>query len=404
MARKLLVIDDHPETLGVIEHVLQQQGYEVVSTRSGKQGLILAQQERPDLVLVDMMMPEIDGNEVCRRLRADPELTDIPIIMFSAVDEAEQKLAGFDAGADDYLTKPTLPTELVERIATLLEKVPQPTTDETDANTVEREAPEPPPWLRSQSPPGEEAAEESRSGKLIAVIGARGGSGTTTAAINLAATIADTGCPTTLVDLDLTQGHVAFYLNQEVSGGINFLANLTEQEFQSRLPQQLISYNENLKLLLTKPNLDGRSSLLGVEQTAVLSEMLRRQNQCVVVDLGRGVTSMSRPILHQANQVIVCLRPERVALSAARQFLIQLQQTLFPHSALNVLMVDFSDSVKLPQEAVEEFLGHPLVSMIPIPPQEMTQAVNKGVAFVHLYPQMEATGLFYQLAQQFVTT
>lgn len=403
MAHKLLVIDDHLETLGVIEHVLQQQGYEVVSTRSGKQGLILAREERPDLVLVDMMMPEINGTEVCRRLRADPELADIPIIMFSAVDEAEQKLAGFEAGADDYLTKPTLPTELVERIATLLEKAPRPTTDEIDPNTVEREAPEPPSWLHSQ-PPSEETASSSAESNLIAVVGARGGSGATTVAINLAASMADMGCPTTLVDLDMIQGHVAFYLNQKVSGGINFLANLTEQELQSRLPQQLVSYKENLQLLLAKPNLDGRSSLLGVGQTSVLSEILRRQNQCVVVDLGRGVTSMSRPILHLANQVVVCLRPERVALSAARQFLLQLQQTLFAHSALDVLMVDFSESVKLPREAVEEFLGHPLVSMIPIPPQEMTQAVNKGVAYVHLYPQMEATLLFQQLAQQFVPT
>lgn len=121
MAYKILVIDDHPETLSIIQRVLQQQGYQVLGARSGFRGLTLAESENPDLVMVDGMMPEMDGWEVCRRLRATPKLAKIPIIMFTAVDEAEQKLAGFDAGADDYLTKPTEPDELVERVKTILD-------------------------------------------------------------------------------------------------------------------------------------------------------------------------------------------------------------------------------------------------------------------------------------------
>ncbi|MCA9896534.1 MAG: response regulator, partial [Anaerolineales bacterium] len=92
IAFKILVIDDHPETLSIIQRVLQQHGYNVLGARSGFRGLSLAESENPDMVLVDGMMPEMDGWEVCRRLRAMPKLGDMPIIMFTAVDEAEQKL------------------------------------------------------------------------------------------------------------------------------------------------------------------------------------------------------------------------------------------------------------------------------------------------------------------------
>jgi two-component system, OmpR family, response regulator len=131
IAYKILVIDDHPETLSIIQRVLQQQGYNVLGARSGFRGLSLAESENPDLIMVDGMMPEMDGWEFCRQIRATTRLADIPIIMFTAVDEADQKLAGFDAGADDYLTKPTEPAELIERVKMILDNHPPKATAET---------------------------------------------------------------------------------------------------------------------------------------------------------------------------------------------------------------------------------------------------------------------------------
>ena len=120
MAETILVIDDDLDSLKLIGLLLQRQGYEVAAAPSGSEGLEMARSETPDLILLDIMMPTMDGYEVCRRLRSDPQLTHIPVIMFTAKTRVDDKVAGFEAGADDYLTKPTHPAELASRIRTLL--------------------------------------------------------------------------------------------------------------------------------------------------------------------------------------------------------------------------------------------------------------------------------------------
>ena len=130
MTHKILAIDDHPQTLDIIVAALKQYGYRVVSSLSAVEGLRLAQEEQPDLVLLDVNMPDMDGLEACRRLRADPQLENVPIIMFTAEDEPHQRLAGFDAGADDYLTKPTNPTEMIARIEGILGSMTETAEDE----------------------------------------------------------------------------------------------------------------------------------------------------------------------------------------------------------------------------------------------------------------------------------
>ena len=106
MKYKILVVDDHYETLDIIVMTLQSYGYETVYSASPLEALELANAEHPDLALVDMNMPEMNGMDVVRRLRSMPALSDIPIVMFTAEDQADQKKAGFAAGVDDYLIKP----------------------------------------------------------------------------------------------------------------------------------------------------------------------------------------------------------------------------------------------------------------------------------------------------------
>ncbi|MBK8988453.1 MAG: response regulator [Chloroflexi bacterium] len=91
MTFKLLIVDDHPETRSIIERVLTQQGYQVVTASNGVEALKLAEQEKPDLVTLDFMMPVMDGRETCQRLRQRPEMAKVPIMMFTAVDDPQQK-------------------------------------------------------------------------------------------------------------------------------------------------------------------------------------------------------------------------------------------------------------------------------------------------------------------------
>ncbi|HVU12446.1 MAG TPA: response regulator, partial [Phototrophicaceae bacterium] len=120
MAEKILVVDDDIDSLKLIGLMLQRNGYEVIAANAGNQALTRAASDHPDLIILDIMMPDMNGYEVSRRLRRNPETQNIPIIMFTAKTLIDDKVAGFEAGADDYLTKPTHPAELASRVKAIL--------------------------------------------------------------------------------------------------------------------------------------------------------------------------------------------------------------------------------------------------------------------------------------------
>ncbi len=120
MASKVLLIDDNANLLKLISIILRQSGFEVEMAHSGKLGLSLAESGKPDLVLLDVMMPDMNGYEVCKQLRDNPTLNHTRIILFSAMSRRKDKETGFDAGADDYLIKPIHPVELVNKVREVL--------------------------------------------------------------------------------------------------------------------------------------------------------------------------------------------------------------------------------------------------------------------------------------------
>ena len=117
MKNKILLIDDDPTLLDLLSQFLQESGYEIFSAANGTLGLKIAYNERPDLVLLDVMMPGMDGWEICARLR---EMTEVPIMMVTAKSSEADKLRGFRLGIDDYVTKPFSFAELVARVQAVL--------------------------------------------------------------------------------------------------------------------------------------------------------------------------------------------------------------------------------------------------------------------------------------------
>jgi two-component system, OmpR family, alkaline phosphatase synthesis response regulator PhoP len=114
--RKVLVIDDEPGIIEIVETNLEGDGFEVISASNGKEGLEKIKQEAPELVVLDVMMPEMDGWEVLRNLERDPETAGLPVIMLTAKAADEDYIYGLEEGAVEYITKPFLPQELVNRI------------------------------------------------------------------------------------------------------------------------------------------------------------------------------------------------------------------------------------------------------------------------------------------------
>lgn len=117
---KILVVDDDQGTTKLLEYILSKQGYDVISVNNSSDTLPVALAHDPNLILLDLMMPSVDGLEVCRHLRAEPQFANIPIIFFTSVGEIEKKVAAFGSGASDYIVKPIHPQELQIRIKALI--------------------------------------------------------------------------------------------------------------------------------------------------------------------------------------------------------------------------------------------------------------------------------------------
>jgi DNA-binding response OmpR family regulator len=120
----VLVIEDESDILEVIEYNLRREGFEVQSSREGREGLRMVRGEMPSLLLLDLMLPGVDGIEICRQVKADPATRQIPVLIVSAKGEESDVVLGLGVGADDYITKPFSPRELIARVKAVLRRGP----------------------------------------------------------------------------------------------------------------------------------------------------------------------------------------------------------------------------------------------------------------------------------------
>lgn len=120
---KILLVDDEPDILEIVRYNLSAEGYQVFTAKNGIQAVKKAKKERPQLIILDVMMPEMDGIEACEQIRKNPDLNNTIITFLTARGEDYSQLAGFDAGADDYITKPVKPKVLVSKVKALLRRL-----------------------------------------------------------------------------------------------------------------------------------------------------------------------------------------------------------------------------------------------------------------------------------------
>jgi len=128
---KILLVDDEADILEFLGYNLTREGYRVEKAKDGKQAIRIARELKPHLVILDVMMPEMDGMETCTSMRNMPELNDPLIVFLTARGEDYSQIAGFEAGADDYISKPIKPKIFLSRIQALLRRIPEPAADKT---------------------------------------------------------------------------------------------------------------------------------------------------------------------------------------------------------------------------------------------------------------------------------
>ena len=122
MSERILIVDDEPDLLELVRVNLADSGFQVEATTSGREALERVRRAPPDLLVLDLMMPDVSGTEICRQIRSTPEISNLPIIMLTAKAEELDRVVGFELGADDYVTKPFSPRELALRVRAVLRR------------------------------------------------------------------------------------------------------------------------------------------------------------------------------------------------------------------------------------------------------------------------------------------
>lgn len=353
MAEKLLIIDDDLDTLKLVGLILQRHGYTIVAANGGNAGLAKAVAERPDLILLDLMMPDMDGYEVTRRLRSDPSLAHIPIIMFTAKTMLDDKVAGFEAGADDYLTKPTHPTELITHVKALLARVQGRRT----------------------------AAAAAQTAYTVGLIGSKGGVGTTTLAINLAALATQAGHEVILADLHLGSGALGLMLGLTPPQGLAALLAHPPAEINQRtVGGQLLPHTAGMRVLAGLP-LPGEASLgVNAPQGEAVMQGLSCMCKVLVLDLGASLTELARRVLPLCQTVVVVSDITRVGMLQTKALLNDLGLLGLTSSRLALTLVNrVPASTQLAWQQIEQTLGHKVVVVITPAAELAYQASEAGL-------------------------
>src|SRR5512140_2213337 len=286
MSEKILIVDDDVDTLRLVGLMLQRQGYQITAATSGEQALGKAFEELPDVILLDVMMPDMDGYEVTRRLRKNPATLHTPILLFTAKTQLDDKVAGFEAGADDYLTKPTHPAELQAHIRALLSRMPA------------KQAAEPQP-----------APKAEQHGRVIGILGARGGLGTSMLACNLAgAFYAREQADVILAELTPGRGTLAMDLGTPNATGLNdLLCGKPVEVTRDKVESLLVPHGSGLRLLLASESPRDVRLVNQVDNYPPLVACLSTLARYVVLDLGSGLYPFIEKLLPLCTDRIVVL-------------------------------------------------------------------------------------------------
>ncbi|MBX3045807.1 MAG: response regulator [Anaerolineales bacterium] len=320
----LLVVDDDLDTLKLVGTTLEKQGFHIIAAKDGQEALDRVAETQPDLILLDVMMPKMDGYEVTRRLRANPDTAQIPIILFTAKAQVDDKVVGLEAGADDYLTKPTHPAELVARVRNILKRPvtsmlpplpPEPAPDERRSAAPAAPAP-------SYAGPQSSPAPSGGSRAVVGVLAAKGGQGVSTLCINLAAGFAEKPDKSVIL-AEFTPGHgdLNVRLSQTGEGLVELLRRSARDIYRSAVESTLVEHKDNQRLLLAglRPS-DVTLTHAGEQAAAVVNE-LKQIADYVVLDLGVSLPTSSQRALEHCTHILVVAEPDPNSFEQTRALL-----------------------------------------------------------------------------------
>ena len=362
MNERILIVDDDPDALTLIGLTLERRGYTVLRASGGTEALMMVEAERPHLVLLDLMMPHMDGYEVCRRIKSDPHMSSIPIVMLTAKAQMASQVEGYRVGADDYVTKPVHPDDLASHIRTVLERA-------------------------------RERSAQRSGGRAVGVIGVKGGVGTTTIAVNLASTFAESR-HTAIADFG-TGGAVAIHLGLSVLPDADSLSALSAGSIdREHINAAMVTYNNGLRVLPS-----GMNSLSPDQAGVVLTDLLQQHEVCAL-DLGGGLSDVARALLPRCDMVVIAIDSDRAAVLQAQRMLMVLTELGVTHSQMRLVWTNRSGlDVQAALHTIRAAMGDEAVHLVDAAIGSAYRSIETGKPLVLSEPDAPAAAALRGLAQ-----
>ena len=355
MAAKILVVDDDPDVQRTLAYTLKQEGYQVVVAGDGAEGFRLWSTESPALMLLDIMLPKLDGYQVAAKIRAEEgATTHVPIIMLTAEREVEQKVRGLRAGADDYLIKPFHTAELLARIKSLL----------------------------ARFAPSEALVGRPPLGRVHVYYGAKGGVGTTTIAINAAIALhRELGRKVALVDGNLQFGDHRVFLDLGLDRR-SIVDVVTAPSIDIDLIQQiLVRHDSGVDLLLAPPSPE-TAELVTQEHMPIILDLLRTAYDYILIDIDKKLDEINLRILDLADVIFVVMTADLSCLKNVRLVLETISNLGYEHDKVR-LVLNRSNAftginVKNAEGALKRTIDHQVVNEY----RGAISALNSGAPFM----------------------
>ncbi len=377
MTDKVLIVDDDVETLRLVGLMLERQGYQISAADNGERAIKKAQAERPDLVLLDVMMPDMSGFEVAQRLRSHEVTAGIPIIMFTAKAQVDDKVEGLESGADAYLTKPTQPRELLAQVKALLAR--------SKASRAVQERVQP----------------AQVRGYVVGVLSAKGGLGVSSLVTNLAITIHKLTRESVVVaDLRPGSGDIGASLGYHSSNGVTQLLRKDPTSISAMdIQKEIVSHQSGIQVLMAPQRPRDAVYFNRVEQFRSITRQLPNLARYAVIDLGPSLPPLSQAVLEFCDEFIVVLEPSPSSVKQTQALIEDLVSLGIGKGRIRAAIVNrLRSGLQMNWSEVQEGLGHPIATVITPAPDLAYKALEINSPMVVQQPNSLTAEQFTKLA------
>jgi len=362
---RVLLIDDEQFYYKLIRNTLKEAEYDLEYAQSGNEGLSKIPSFNPELLIVDLKLPGMDGFEILERLRRNPRFSHIPVIVITAKDELSEKLKAFELGADDYLVKPFQPEELVARMGILARRG------------------------KAMQIVHDMETKSKSTANLITVHSLRGGLGCSSIVVNLGLAFYKLwGKQTLLVDGVLTAGQVALMLDAKPGATWENLVGINIENLDDVVVSEMMCSHKSGIRYIASPRFPIAADTFSHDMLGLFIDLLKSQNEFVLVDAPHDFSDLTIQMLSMSNSILLVMAPEMASLRSTMSAIEIYDRLGISLDKAKIILNNNSSNPAIKQAQLEKVLKRPIDFVLPYEAGEVNRALNFGQPFILNNPDL----------------